>query len=106
MASTCPEDSRPSAHAAAVEGSRATRRALRAVAAARGRVMRARSASQAVTEVAPSPSHSPAWSNASTAAASRASSLSRRASAAASASPPTGMSSESIAVASRGNIAH
>jgi hypothetical protein len=106
IAWTCALDSRPSAHAAAVRGSRATRRACRVVAAARGRLMRARSASHAAMEVAPSTSHSSARSKASTAAASRASSRSLSANAAASASPSTRMSSEQIAEAIAGYISH
>jgi hypothetical protein len=105
IASTWPEDKPPSAHAAAVIGSRATRRDRRVVAAARARTMPARSVSQATIDVAPSMSHSSDRSNQSTAVASRASSRSRSANAPASASPSEGTSSWSMAVARASNIA-
>jgi hypothetical protein len=104
IASTWPLESTPSRHAAAVTGRWASLRARDTVAAARARGMAARSVSQAVMEVAPSSSHSPAWSWAATAWLMRASSRSRNAKMAVRAAPSAGMSSSSITVPSSSNI--
>jgi hypothetical protein len=103
IASIWPLDSTPSRHAPRVTGRWASLRARDTVAAARGRGMAARSASQAVMEVVPSSSHSPARSWAATAALMRASSRSRHPTTAARAAPSAGMSSSSMTVPSSSN---
>ena len=97
MASTWPLDKTPARHEWRVTASWASLRAREAVAAACGRAMRARSASHAVIDVAPSSSHSDARSTVATASVMRASSRSRRAMTVTRASPSTGMSKSSMA---------
>ena len=104
MASTCPEDRRPAAQAAAVTGRRVR---VRAVAVVRAAVRRGRWAwwrSQAVREVAASRSHSFAVSNAPRAAVILASSRSASARTARMAGPSTGTCTSSTANANDSNM--
>jgi hypothetical protein len=103
MAWTWPLDNTPSRHNPGLSDRGTSLRARAAMAAARGRAMPPRSANHAVIDVAPSNSHKPDASRATTASLMRASSRSRRAITAARASPSTGMSSPSMTVPSSSN---